>query len=103
MSCAALRNIHDICGGGGLFAPRGHRRELAPNLRRDLRVRVRAHDVAQRVLLLRCEVRRVALAEDEQALVPEDGQRAWRVRVGEPDEVEDERVENLVRQRVLLV
>ncbi len=49
------------------------------------------------------------LAEHEQTLVPEHGEllhvaRATRlVRVREADEVEDERVDDLVRQRVLLV
>ena len=51
----------------------------------------------------------VPLAEDEEGLVPEDGQllrvagSARLVRVGEADEVEDERVDDLVRQCVLLV
>jgi len=66
-------------------------------------MRVSAHDLAQRVLLLRREVRCVALTKHEQALVPQHGQRAGRVRVGESDKVEDERVEHLVRQCVLLV
>ena len=39
---------------------------------------------------------RVALAEHEQALVLEHGQRALRVRIAEPDEAEHERVEHLV-------
>jgi hypothetical protein len=45
------------------------------------------------------------LAKDEQRLVPEHGQRvgAALVGVGDTDKVEDERVEDLVRQRVLLV
>ena len=62
-----------------------------------------SHDVSQSVLLFWREMRRVALAKHEQALVPEDGQRAGRVRVGESDEVEYERVEHFVRERVLLV
>ena len=66
-------------------------------------MRMRTHDVSQRILLFRREVRRVALAEHEQALVPEDGQRALFVRIAEPYEVEDERVEHLVRQCVFLV
>lgn len=85
------------------FTSRRRRSELASDLGRDLRVRLLAHDVAQRVLLLRGEVRRIALAEHEQALVPEHGQRSGRVCVGEPDKMKDERVEHLVRQRVLLV
>ena len=36
-------------------------------------MRVLAHDVAQRVLLLWREMRGIALAEHEQALVPENG------------------------------
>ena len=56
---------------------------------------MRTHDVSQRVLLFRREVCRVALAEHERALVPEHGQRALRVRIAEPDEVEHERVEHL--------
>ncbi len=66
-------------------------------------MRVGAYDVAQRILLLWRKVRRVALAEDEQALVPEHGEGALGVGVREPDEVEHERVENLVWQRVLFV
>ena len=66
-------------------------------------MRVLAHDVSQSVLLLWREMRCVALAEHEQALVPKHGERAGRVCVGEPDEVEYKRVEHLVRQRVLLV
>ena len=95
-----LRNIHRVRRG---FASRRRGGELAPDLGRDLRMRMRSHDVTQRVLLLRREVRRVALAEHEQALVPEYGERAGVVGVCEPDEVEDERVEHLVWQRVLLV
>ena len=66
-------------------------------------MRVRTHDVSQRVLLFRREVRRVALAEYEQALMPEHGKRALRVRIAKPDEVEYERVEHFVWERVLLV
>ena len=49
------------------------------------------------------------LAENKEGLVPEDGQllrvagSARLVRVGEADEVEDESVDDLVRQCVLLV
>jgi hypothetical protein len=60
-------------------------------------VRVRAHDASQRVLLFWRDVRRVALAEYEQALMPEDGQRALCVCIAEPDKVEHEGVEHLVR------
>ena len=66
-------------------------------------MRMLPHDVSQSVLLFRREMRRVALAKHEQALVPQDGQRAGRVRVGESDEVEDECIEHFVRERVLLV
>ena len=62
-----------------------------------------SHDISQSVLLFWREMCRVALAKHEQALMPEDGQRAWRMRVGESDEVEDERVEYFVREGVLLV
>ena len=62
-----------------------------------------SHHVSQSVLLFRREMRRVALAKHDQALVPEDGQRAGRVRVGELDGVKDERGEHFVRERVLLV
>ena len=66
-------------------------------------MRMLSHDVPQSVLLFWREMGCVALTEHEQALVPEDGQRSGRVRVGELDEVEDERVEHFVRERVLLV
>ena len=36
-------------------------------------MRVLAHNVAQRVFLLRREMRCIALAEHEEALVPENG------------------------------
>lgn len=69
-----LRNIHRVCGRRcRLFAPGRYRSELASNLRRNLRMRVLAHDVAQRVFLLWREMRCIALAEHEQALVPENG------------------------------
>ena len=58
---------------------------------------MRTYDVSECILLFRREVRRVALAEHKQALVPEDRQRALCVRIAEPDEVEDERVQHLVR------
>ena len=64
---------------------------------------MRTHDVSQRVFLFRRKVRRVALAEHEQALMPKHRQRALRVRIAESDKVEHERVEHLVRQCVLLV
>ena len=48
-------------------------------------------------------MRRVALAEHEQALVPEDGQPSLGVGVREPNKVEHERVEDFVRQCVFLV
>ena len=96
-----LRIIHRILLRW--LATRRRRSEFAADLRRYLRVRVRAHDIAQRIFLLRREVLRIALAEYEQALVPQDGERALLVCVCESDEVEHERVEDLVRQRVLLV
>ena len=64
---------------------------------------MRTHDIPQRVFLFRREVRRVPLAEYEQALMPEHGKRALRVRIAKPDEVEYERVEHFIRERVLLV
>jgi hypothetical protein len=64
---------------------------------------VSAYDVTQRVLLLGREVLRVALAEHKQALVPQHGEQALHVRVREPNKVEHECVEHLVRQCVFLV
>ena len=58
---------------------------------------MRTHDVSQRVLLFQREVRGVVLAEHEQALMPEHGQRALCVRIAEPDKVEHERLEHFVR------
>jgi hypothetical protein len=95
-----LRDIHRIRRG---LASRRCRREFAPNLRRNLRVRMRPHDIAQRVFLLRREVGCIALTQHKQALVPENGERAGCVGVREPDEMEDERVKDLVWQRVFLV
>jgi hypothetical protein len=97
----SLRNIHHVLLRR--LAARRRHSELAADLVRDLRVRVSAYDVTQRVLLLRRKVRGIALAEHEQALVPEDGELALRVRIREPYKVEHERVEDLVRQRVLLI
>jgi hypothetical protein len=61
------------------------------------------HMVSQSVLLFWRDIRCVPLTKHEQVPVPEDGQRAGRVRVGASDEVEDDSVEHFVRERVLLV
>jgi hypothetical protein len=85
-----------------VFPDRRHR-QLYLELWCDLHTGVIADDVTQRIFLPLREVSHMALAEHEHVLVPEDGQRARRVRVGGPEEVEDECVEHLVQQRVLLV
>jgi hypothetical protein len=95
-----LRNIHRVHRG---FTSCRRRRELAPNLRPDLRVRVYPHDITQPVLLLRREVSCIALAEHQQTLVPEHGECARCVGVPKSNEMEDERVKDLVWQCVLLV
>lgn len=99
--------------------------DLAPNLPADGRVRSRPNDIQQRVLLLLVDVRSVPavksassvmhdwfsfgspLNKDEQALMPQDRELVLACtasgRVGEPDKVEDKRVNHLVRQGVLLV
>ena len=65
------------------------------------------NDIQQRVLLIRRQVASVSLHKDQQALVPQhrqlvlSGLRARRV--SESDKVEHERVDDLVRQGVLLV
>ena len=60
-------------------------------------MRVGTHDVSQSVFLFWREVRRIALAEYEQALMPKDRQRALCVCIAEPDIVKHESVEHLVR------
>ena len=72
--CFELRHVHGVCSRRcWLFAPGRYSCKLASDLRRDLRMRVLAHNVAQRVFLLRREMRCIALAEHEEALVPENG------------------------------
>mmetsp|Transcript_26540 Transcript_26540/g.61951 ORF Transcript_26540/g.61951 Transcript_26540/m.61951 type:complete len:255 (-) Transcript_26540:632-1396(-) len=74
--------------------------ELAPDLGRDLRVRLRAQQRLERILLLGGDLRLVVLRKRKQALLPQ--QRGRILRLLETDKVLDELVDHAIRQRVLL-
>ena len=107
MTALALRSaeqVHRSIGGVGR-----HRREvrvaaaaageeLAPDLGRHLWVRLRAQQVAQRLLLLGGHLGLVVLREREEGLLPKQRRRVLRGVEGK--EVLDEGVDDAIRQGV---
>lgn len=90
--------------------------QLSPDLRRNRVVAVGQQQVQQRLSLILAQVVSVSLGECQKILVEDDGQRldhvsrerlalldGCRVHTSESQEMEDERVDDLVRKGVLLL